>query len=143
MWKDLLDRGVVSRKNGAIRSTRRSWMSIGTVGIVGAGQMGAGVAQVAAQAGVKVLLTDISEDFVTRGREIVARNLDRMVQRGRFNTEERDNIMRRVDTTARLEDLKDTDFVIEAVVENEDAKITLFQKLDKVCPEHVIFASNT
>jgi 3-hydroxybutyryl-CoA dehydrogenase len=118
-------------------------MSIGTVGIIGAGQMGAGVAQVAAQAGVNVLLTDISEDFVTRGREIVARNLDRMVQRGRFNTEERDNIMRRVDTTARLEDLKDTDFVIEAVVENEDAKITLFQKLDKVCPEHVIFASNT
>ena len=59
-------------------------MSIGTVGIIGAGQMGAGVAQVAAQAGVKVLLTDISEDFVARGREIVARNLDRMVQRGRW-----------------------------------------------------------
>jgi 3-hydroxybutyryl-CoA dehydrogenase len=118
-------------------------MSIGTVGIIGAGQMGAGVAQVAAQAGVKVLLTDISEEFVARGHEIVARNLDRMVQRGRFNSEERDNIMRRVDTTARLEDLKDTDFVIEAVVENEDAKIALFQKLDKVCPAHVIFASNT
>jgi 3-hydroxybutyryl-CoA dehydrogenase len=105
--------------------------------------MGAGVAQVAAQAGVKVLLNDISEEFVARGRETVARNLDRMLQRGRFKPEERDNILRRVDTTAVLEDLRHTDFVIEAVVENEDAKIALFQKLDKVCPEHVIFASNT
>jgi 3-hydroxybutyryl-CoA dehydrogenase len=118
-------------------------MSIGTVGVIGAGQMGAGVAQVAAQAGVKVLLTDISEEFVARGRETVARNLDRMLQRGRFKPEERDNILRRVDTTAVLEDLRHTDFVIEAVVENEDAKIALFQKLDKVCPQHVIFASNT
>jgi 3-hydroxybutyryl-CoA dehydrogenase len=118
-------------------------MSIGTVGVIGAGQMGAGVAQVAAQAGVKVLLNDISQEYVARGRETVARNLDRMIQRGRFKAEERDNIMRRIDTTARLEDLRDTDFVIEAVVENEDAKIALFQKLDKVCPEHVIFASNT
>jgi 3-hydroxybutyryl-CoA dehydrogenase len=73
----------------------------------------------------------------------VGRNLDRMIQRGRFKPDERDRIMRRIDTTAKLEDLKDTDFVIEAVVENEDAKIALFQKLDKVCPEHVIFASNT
>jgi 3-hydroxybutyryl-CoA dehydrogenase len=118
-------------------------MSIGTVGVIGAGQMGAGVAQVAAQAGVKVLLNDISEDFVARGLESVGRNLDRMIQRGRFQPEERDRIMRRIDTTSKLEDLKDTDFVIEAVVEDEDAKIGLFQKLDKVCPEHVIFASNT
>ena len=118
-------------------------MSIGTVGVIGAGQMGAGVAQVAAQSGVRVLLTDISEEYVARGRETVARNLDRMIQRGRFKPEERDNILRRVDTTARLEDLSDTDFVIEAVVENEDAKIALFQRLDKVCPAHVIFASNT
>jgi 3-hydroxybutyryl-CoA dehydrogenase len=105
--------------------------------------MGAGVAQVAAQSGVKVLLTDISEDYVLRGRETVARNLDRLIQRGRFKPEERDGILRRIDTTATLEDLRDTDFVIEAVVENEDAKIALFQRLDKVCPEHVIFASNT
>jgi 3-hydroxybutyryl-CoA dehydrogenase len=105
--------------------------------------MGAGVAQVAAQAGVKVLLNDISEDFVAHGLESVGRNLDRMIQRGRFKPDERDRIMRRIDTTAKLDDLKDTDFVIEAVVENEDAKIALFQKLDKVCPPHVIFASNT
>ena len=118
-------------------------MSVSTVGVIGAGQMGAGVAQVAAQAGVNVLLNDVSEEFVRRGLQAVERNLDRMIQRGRFKPEERDRIMRRVDTTANLEDLKHTDFVIEAVVENEEAKIGLFQKLDKVCPPHVIFASNT
>src|SRR5579863_6507869 len=118
-------------------------MSIGTVGVIGAGQMGAGVAQVAAQSGVKVLLTDISEDYVARGRESVARNLDRMIQRGRFKLEDRDRLLRRIEITHRLEDLATADFVLEAVVENEDAKIALFQKLDKICPPDVIFASNT
>jgi 3-hydroxybutyryl-CoA dehydrogenase len=118
-------------------------MSVSTVGVIGAGQMGAGVAQVAAQAGVSVLLNDVSEEFVQRGLQTVGRNLDRMTERGRFKPEERDRIMRRVSGTANLADLKDTDFVIEAVVEQEEAKIELFQKLDKVCPAHVIFASNT
>ena len=77
---------------------------------------------------MKVLLNDISEDFVASGLDNVGRNLDRMIQRGRFKPDERDRIMRRIETTAKLEDLKDTDFVIEAVVENEDAKIALFQK---------------
>jgi 3-hydroxybutyryl-CoA dehydrogenase len=118
-------------------------MGISTIGIIGAGQMGAGVAQVAAQAGVNVMLNDVSEEFCKRGRETVERNLDRMIQRGRFKPEERDRIMRRVETTSQIEDLRACDFVIEAVVENEDAKIALFQKLDKVCPPEVIFASNT
>lgn len=118
-------------------------MAIGTIGIIGAGQMGAGVAQVAAQAGLKVTLNDVSEELCQRGRETVERNLDRLIQRGRFKPEERDRIMRRVETTSRLEDLRACDFVIEAVVENEEAKIALFQKLDKVCPPEVIFASNT
>jgi len=66
-----------------------------------------------------------------------------MVQRGRFKPEERDRIVSRIETTTRLEDLGRADFVIEAVVENEDAKIALLQKLDKLCPPEVIFASNT
>jgi 3-hydroxybutyryl-CoA dehydrogenase len=118
-------------------------MSVSTIGIVGAGQMGAGVAQVAAQAGVNVLLNDISEALCRRGLEGVQRNLDRMTQRGRFKPEERDRVIRRIETTANLEDLGKTDFIIEAVVEQEDAKIALFQKLDKICPPDVIFASNT
>ena len=73
-------------------------MSVSTIGIIGAGQMGAGVAQVAAQAGVNVMLNDISEELCQRGREMVERNLDRMIQRGRFKPEERDGIMRRIET---------------------------------------------
>jgi 3-hydroxybutyryl-CoA dehydrogenase len=118
-------------------------MSVSTIGIIGAGQMGAGVAQVAAQAGLKVMLNDISDEMCQRGYDLVGRNLDRMIQRGRFKPEERDRIMRRVETTTNVDDLGACDFVLEAVVENEDAKIALFQKLDKVCPPEVIFASNT
>jgi 3-hydroxybutyryl-CoA dehydrogenase len=118
-------------------------MSVSTIGIIGAGQMGAGVAQVAAQSGLNVMLNDISEELCQRGREMVERNLDRMIQRGRFKPEERDRILRRVEIIPNLEDLRGCDFVLEAVVENEDAKIGLFQRLDKVCPQEVIFASNT
>lgn len=118
-------------------------MGISTIGVIGAGQMGAGVAQVAAQAGVKVVLNDISEKLCLTGLQGLERNLDRMIQRGRFKPEERDRIIRRIDTSARLEDLREVDFVLEAVVEQEDAKIGLFQKLDQICPPHVIFASNT
>ena len=118
-------------------------MSVNTVGVIGAGQMGAGVAQVAAQAGVKVLLNDVSVDLCSRGLDGIERNLDRMIQRGRFKPEERDRVIRRIEASPRLDDLRDVDFVIEAVVESEDAKIGLFQKLDKICPPDVIFASNT
>jgi 3-hydroxybutyryl-CoA dehydrogenase len=118
-------------------------MSVSTVGIIGAGQMGAGVAQVAAQAAVNILLNDVSEEMCRRGLETIERNLDRMVQRGRMKLEERDRLLRRIEITHRLEDLATADFVLEAVVENEDAKIALFQKLDKICPPDVIFASNT
>jgi len=118
-------------------------MSDSTVGIIGAGQMGAGVAQVAAQAGVNILLNDVSEEMCRRGLETVERNLDRMVQRGRMKLEERDRLLRRIEITHRLEDLASADFVLEAVVENEDAKIALFQRLDKICPPDIIFASNT
>ncbi len=118
-------------------------MSVSTVGVIGAGQMGGGVAQVAAQAGVNVVLNDVSEEYVKRGFAAIERNLDRMIQRGRFKPDERDRILRRIEITAKLEELRHTDFVIEAVVENEDAKIALFQKLDQFCPPHVIFASNT
>jgi 3-hydroxybutyryl-CoA dehydrogenase len=118
-------------------------MNVRTVGVIGAGQMGAGVAQVAAQAGVRVVLNDVDEALCLRGLRGLERNLDRMIQRGRLKPEERDSLLRRIDTSARLEDLRDVDFIIEAVVEQEDAKIDLFRKLDKICPSEVIFASNT
>jgi 3-hydroxybutyryl-CoA dehydrogenase len=118
-------------------------MSLQQIGVIGAGQMGAGIAQVAAQAGLAVVMHDIAPDMCKRGVDGIARNLDRMIERGRFKPEERDRVMRRVETTIKLEDLAKVPFVIEAVIENEDAKIALLQKLDKVCPPETIFASNT
>jgi len=118
-------------------------MSIRKIGVVGAGQMGAGIAQVAAQAGLGVLLHDVSDEVLKKSLDGIARNVDRMIARGRIKPEQRDAILRRMDTSSRLEDLAGTDFVIEAILENEDAKIELFKKLDQVCPPPVIFASNT
>ena len=118
-------------------------MSLQQIGVIGAGQMGAGIAQVAAQAEIAVVMHDISPEMCKRGVDSIARNFDRMIERGRFKPEERDRVMRRVETTTNLEDLAKVGFVIEAVVENEEAKIALLQKLDKVCPEDTIFASNT
>ena len=118
-------------------------MGISTIGVIGAGQMGVGVAQVAAQAGLKVVLNDINEGLCLRGLQGLERSLDRMIQRGRFKPAERDNIIHRIDTSGSLEDLRRVDFVLEAVVEQEEAKVGLFQKLDQICPPEVIFASNT
>ena len=118
-------------------------MHIKLVGVVGAGQMGSGIAQVTAQAGIEVVMHDLAPELLKRGIDGIGRNLDRMIQRGRFKPEDRDRVIKRVQTTANLEDLARADFVIEAVVENEDAKIELLKKLDHVCPPEVVFASNT
>ena len=118
-------------------------MSIRKIGVVGAGQMGAGIAQVAAQAGISVLLHDVGQEVLKRSIDGLERNVDRMIARGRIKPEQRDAMLRRIDTSARLDDLADQDFVIEAILENEEAKIELFKKLDQVCPAPVIFASNT
>jgi 3-hydroxybutyryl-CoA dehydrogenase len=118
-------------------------MTVKTMGVIGAGQMGSGIAQVAAQAGLSVMMHDLSEEFLRRGVDAIARNLDRMIQRGRFKPEERERVLGRIKTTTRLEDLAAADFVIEAVSENEEAKIAVLQKLDRICRPEVIFASNT
>ncbi len=118
-------------------------MAIGTVGVIGAGQMGSGIAQVMAQAGINVVIHDVTAELTRRGVDSISRNLDRMIQRGRIKPEDRDHVLARVGTTGSLEDFSRVDFVVEAVVEDEDAKIELLRKLDAVCPPEVIFASNT
>jgi 3-hydroxybutyryl-CoA dehydrogenase len=118
-------------------------MGVSTIGIVGAGQMGAGIAQVAAQAGLSIVLNDVSEQAVTHGIDGIERNLDRMIQRGRLKLDDRDRLVQRIAPTTSLEDMASTDFVVEAVLESEEAKVALFQKLDQICPPEVIFASNT
>jgi len=118
-------------------------MGVSTVGVVGAGQMGAGIAQVTAEAGISVILNDVAPELIERGLSAINRNFDRMIQRGRFKPEQRDQALRRIATSTSLEDMVRADVVIEAVIENEDVKIALLQKLDKVCPPEVILASNT
>jgi 3-hydroxybutyryl-CoA dehydrogenase len=118
-------------------------MAVRTIGVIGAGQMGAGIAQVAAQAGLDIILNDVSKELVDRGVGGISRNLDRMIERGRFKPEERDRVLRCIEPSAKIEDLARADFVVEAVVENEEVKIGLLQKLDQVCPPEVILASNT
>ena len=118
-------------------------MSIGNIGVVGAGQMGAGIAQVAAQAGLEVALHDVGEDVLKKSVDGVARNIDRMIARGRIKPEQRDAILKRIHPTPRIESLAESDFIIEAILEVEDAKIDLLRKLDEICPPPIIFASNT
>ena len=77
-------------------------MAVSTVGVVGAGQMGAGIAQVTAQAGVRVVMNDVSQEMCRHGLDGIGRNLDRMVQRGRFKLEERDRVIARIETTTNL-----------------------------------------
>src|SRR5260370_13428570 len=117
-------------------------MALGQIGVIGAGQMGEGIAQVAAQAEIGVVMHDIAPELCKRGVDTIMRNLNRMIERGRFKPEERDRVMRRVETTTNLEDLARVGFVIEAVVRNEYAKIGRLRKLDKICPQETIFASN-
>jgi len=111
--------------------------------VVGAGQMGSGIAQVAAQAGYQVVLNDLKEEFVQRGLGVINKNLTRDVEKGRKTQEEKEAILSRIQSSTNLEDAKDVDFVVEAVVENMEVKSDIFRKLDEIAPPHAILASNT
>ncbi|HLN60449.1 MAG TPA: 3-hydroxybutyryl-CoA dehydrogenase [Symbiobacteriaceae bacterium] len=118
-------------------------MEIKTVFVVGAGLMGAGIAQVAAQAGLKVYLRDIEQRFVDKGLATIDRNLSRDVEKGRRTAEEKAAILGRIAGVTALEPAAEADLVIEAVVENLQVKLDLFKALDAICPPHAILASNT
>lgn len=119
-------------------------MEVKTLGIVGAGQMGSGIAQVAAQVGgFRIILNDIAEEFVDRGLKAIGANLDRMVEKGRLSTEQRDEVFGRITKSLSLSDMEKADFVIEAATEREDLKINIFRELDRITRPEVILASNT
>lgn len=119
-------------------------MSISRILVVGAGQMGAGIAQVAAQAGMAVTLTDISVDYARRGLDRISKALGRLVDKGRLATEEKDSILSRIAVAPDLEAAaRGADLVIEAIVEDPAAKSDLWSRLADICPPDVIFASNT
>jgi 3-hydroxybutyryl-CoA dehydrogenase len=118
-------------------------MAIATVMVVGAGQMGAGIAQVAAQAGLKVYLRDVEQRFVDKGLAGIAKNLGRDVEKGRKTAAEVEAIQGRITGTLSLAPAAECDLVIEAIIENLEIKLALFRELDGICPAHAILASNT
>ncbi len=118
-------------------------MSIQSIGVIGAGQMGNGIAHVFAQAGYPVLLQDITEGFARKGLATIDKNLQRGVDKGRLTAEEKAAVLARVKLTTRLEDLADCDLVIEAATEKWEVKKQLFETLDSTCKPGAILASNT
>jgi 3-hydroxybutyryl-CoA dehydrogenase len=118
-------------------------MAQGTIGVVGAGQMGAGIAHVGALAGKKVVLVDVTPDLVGRGLRGIEKNLSRQVEKGKVAASDRDAALQRIVATADLSRLAETEFVVEAIVENEDVKRDLFARLDAIVPPRAIFATNT
>ena len=118
-------------------------MEVRRVFVVGAGQMGAGIAQVAAQAGLQVTMRDIAPEILEKAMAVIRRNLQRSVEKGRISAEEQEAILGRLHTTLDLDGAAEADVVIEAIVENMQAKKDLFSELDRICPPSTILASNT
>ena len=118
-------------------------MDLRTIAVVGAGQMGSGIAHVAAASGHEVLLADVSDALVAKGRATIEKNLDREVARGKRSAEEKSRALERISLTKDLERLAEADLVIEAVVEDEKVKKELFRRLDALLPARAILASNT
>jgi len=118
-------------------------MEIKKFGVIGAGQMGNGIAQVAAASGLEVLMSDIKEEFTAKGVANITKNLARSVKKGKLEQAEMDAILGRIKTTTDLKDMASVDFVVEAAVEREDLKFKIFEDLDAICPEHVILSTNT
>ncbi len=118
-------------------------MEIKTFGVIGAGQMGNGIAQTAAMSGLKVIMNDIKEEFVQRGLANITNILSKNVEKGKMAAGEKDGVLSRITTSTSLQDMASADFVVEAASENEKIKFGIFRELDSFCGPEVILASNT
>jgi 3-hydroxybutyryl-CoA dehydrogenase len=118
-------------------------MELKLIGVVGAGQMGSGIAEVALTSGFNVLMRDVTPEAIERGKKRITTDLDKRVQKGKMSSEEKDGILKRLSTTTELEGFKGCDFVIEAAVEQISLKGEIFRTLDQIVRKGVILASNT
>ncbi|WP_075983218.1 3-hydroxybutyryl-CoA dehydrogenase [Bacillus massilinigeriensis] len=118
-------------------------MEVKKIMVIGAGQMGSGIAQVCAEAGYTVVLNDLKPEFVERGFGIIQKNLARQVSKERITQEKMDATLSNLIQSTSLDDAKEVDLVIEAAVENMDIKAKIFAQLDEIAPDHAILASNT
>lgn len=118
-------------------------MEIKSFGVIGAGQMGGGIAQVAAASGLDVILMDINDAALEKGMALIAKNLSRNVEKGKMAAAEKDAILGRFKTVTSLEGLSPCDYVVEAATENENLKFKIFEDLDRICRPGVILGTNT
>src|SRR5260221_9678798 len=118
-------------------------MAIQKVGVVGCGLMGSGIAQVCAHAGFTTVVREVSADLVEKGLKSIEKNLARLVEKGTLTEAAKAEVRGRLKGTTSLEDLKDCDLIVEAIIEQLPVKRELFGALDKLCLPQTIFASNT
>jgi len=118
-------------------------MSLKTVGVVGAGSMGNGIAQISAQAGFDVIMSDVEDKFVQNAMKNIDKFLSRSVEKGKMTADAKAATLGRIKVTTKIEDLKDADFVVEAVFEEMDLKKKVFAQLDEILKKDVIISSNT
>ena len=118
-------------------------MTIKTLGVIGAGQMGAGIAQVASMSGLDVIMNDIKAEFVEKGMESIAKILSRNVEKGKLSEEEKSAVLGKIKNSVSLKDMDDADYVVEAAIEKEEIKFQIFKDLDEICADQVILATNT
>ena len=118
-------------------------MEIKKVGVVGCGIMGSGIAQVCAQSGYNIIISEISDEVLNKGIKSINAILSRNVDKGRISAQDKESILARIKGTTDIGDFSECDLVIEAATENMDLKKTIFTQLDKVCPKHCILATNT
>jgi 3-hydroxybutyryl-CoA dehydrogenase len=118
-------------------------MKVKKIGVVGAGQMGNGIAHVAAQAGYDVVLQDLEDRFVEKGLATIGKNLQRGVDKGRMTSDEKEAVLSRIQGTTNLDDLGGCDLIVEAAVENLEVKLDLFARLDAIAGADALLSSNT
>ncbi|GAI53261.1 unnamed protein product, partial [marine sediment metagenome] len=118
-------------------------MEIKKVGVVGCGFMGSGITQVCAQSGYQVVVSEINDELLNKGLTTIDYYLTRSVLKGKISEQDKDSALARIKGTTNSKDFSDCDLVIEVVPENIDLKKEVFARIDKICPEHTILASNT
>ena len=118
-------------------------MEVKTFGVIGAGQMGNGISQVAAMSGLNVIMNDINDEFVQRGLGTISKILSRGVDKGKMSEDDKNAVLGRIKPSTSLKDMASADFVVEAAIEREDIKSQIFKDLDEICEAQAILATNT
>jgi 3-hydroxybutyryl-CoA dehydrogenase len=118
-------------------------MEFNKIGVVGCGQMGSGIAEVAAKAGFDVISREVNDELLSKGKGKIEKSLGRAVEKGKLSADDKDAIIGRITFTTNLDDMKDCDLVVEAITEDLKTKLETFVKLDKVCKADAVLASNT